>query len=101
MQVDCQIFTEGDTLVVEYPFCSLYFDKDYIESLAYKHFKGDFEYAEDSDWSDLNDTHDYYINFSLLDNDAKYDILHDLIYYHNVKPDEVAVITHNQIKLYK
>lgn len=101
MKVDCAIFIEGDTLVVEYPYCSLYFDKNTIESLAYKHFGEDFEYAERKDWSDVSDNHDYYLSFSLLDNDDKYDILHDLIYYHNIKPSEIAVITHNQIKLYK
>jgi hypothetical protein len=28
-------------------------------------------------------------------------LIHDLIYYYNMKPQEIAVITHNQIKTYK
>jgi len=27
--------------------------------------------------------------------------MNDLIYYYNVKPQEVAIISHNQIKTYK
>jgi hypothetical protein len=42
-----------------------------------------------------------YLDFSFLDNDQKYDVIHDLIYYYNVKPQEMAVISNNQIKTYK
>jgi hypothetical protein len=94
MQVDCQIFTEVDTLVVEYPYCSMYFDRKAIEDKAYQIFGDDFEHAVMFDRLDERK----YLDFSFLDNDAKYDVIHDLIYYYNVKPQEMAVISHNQIK---
>jgi hypothetical protein len=94
MQVDCQIFTEVDTLVVEYPYCSMYFDRKAIEDKAYQIFGDDYEHAVMFDRLDERK----YLDFSFLDNDQKYDVIHDLIYYYNVKPQEMAVISHNQIK---
>ena len=101
MHVDCFIFIEEDTLVVEYPFCSLYFDKMYLESKAYDHFKGCFEHAECKYYDEVLNKYEYHINFNLLDNDDKHDIIYDLVYYYNVKPSEIAIITENQIKTYK
>ena len=97
MQVDCQIFTEGDSLVIEYPYCSMYFDRVIMEDKAYQIFGDDFERAVIHDRIDNR----HFINFSFLDNNEKYDLIHDLIYYYNMKPQEIAVITHNQIKTYK
>ena len=97
MQVDCQIFTEGDTLVVEFPYCSMYFDKFIVQEKAYDIFADDYEHAA---MQDRLDDHSF-LDFSLLDNDQKYDIMNELIYYYNVKPQEVAIISHNQIKTYK
>ena len=97
MKVDCQIFTEGDTLVIEYPYCSMYFDRVIMEDKAYQIFRDDFEHAVIHDRIDKR----HFINFSFLDNDEKYDLIHDLIYYYNMKPQEIAVISHNQIKTYK
>jgi hypothetical protein len=97
MQVDCQIFTEGDTLVIEYPYCSMYFDRVIMEDKAYQIFRDDFERAVIHDRIDNR----HFINFSFLENDEKYDLIHDLIYYYNMKPQEIAVITHNQIKTFK
>jgi hypothetical protein len=42
-----------------------------------------------------------YLDFTFMENDAKYDVIHDLVYYYNVKPQEMAVISNNQIKTYK
>ena len=97
MQVDCQIFTEGDSLVVEYPYCSMYFDRIAMEDKAYQLFRDDFERAVVNDRIDNRK----FINFSFLENDEKYDIIHDLIYYYKMKPQEIAIIAQNNIKIYK
>jgi hypothetical protein len=74
MQVDCQIFTEVDTLVVEYPYCSMYFDRKAIEDKAYQIFGDDYEHAVMYDRVEERK----YLDFSFLENDAKYDVIHDL-----------------------
>ncbi len=75
----------------------MYFDKFIVEQKAYDIFADDYE---DAAMQDRLDDHSF-LDFSLLDFDQKYDIMNDLIYYYNVKPQEVAIISHNQIKIYK
>jgi hypothetical protein len=97
MQVDCQIFVECDTLVVEYPFCSMYFDRAEMEDKAYNIFGDDFENAVMHDRIENR----RFINFAFLDNDDKYDIILDLIYYYKMMPHEIVIVTDKQTKIYK
>jgi hypothetical protein len=81
MQVDCQIFTEVDTLVVEYPYCSMYFDRKAIEDKAYQIFGDDYEHAVI--YNRLKERK--YLDFAFLDNDASDDTIHTSGNYHTLE----------------
>jgi hypothetical protein len=87
----------GRHLSSRVPILLYVFDRKAIEDKAYAIFGDDYEHAVMFDRLDERK----YLDFSFLDNDQKYDVIHDLIYYYNVKPQEMAVISNNQIKTYK
>lgn len=90
MQVDCQIYCDGYYLVVELPFTNVYYDLQEVQRKAYRYFGGfGYEMYEGVDSEDH-----FVIHFKYLNSDEKYDLLHDLTYYHNVKP--VMVTMQNQ-----
>lgn len=85
MQVDAQIFVEGDTLQVELPFVHLIYDLREVQVKAYKFFDDQFEHAHKFDR--INDEN--IIDFMYLNFDERYDILHDLTYYYGVKATNI------------
>ena len=98
MQVDCQIYCDGDYLVVELPFTNVYYDLQEVQRKAYRYFGGfGYEMYESVD----SDDH-YIMDFRFMDFNVKYDLLHDLTYYHSLKPEMVTMQNEEEtIKLYQ
>lgn len=98
MHVDCQIYCDGDYLVVELPFTNVYYDLQEVQRKAYRYFGGfGYEMYESVD----SDDH-FIMDFKAMEFDVKYDILHDLTYYHRLKPEMVTMQNEEEtINLYK
>lgn len=85
MQVDAQIFVEGDTLQVELPFVHIIYDLREVQVKAYKFFHDQYDHAHKVDriYDEL------IIDFMYLNFDERYDILHDLTYYYGVRATNI------------
>jgi len=97
MQIDAQIFIEGESVFVEMPFCTAIYDLKELSIKGYRHFKYDFEYhlGYNPTWEcDILDWHQ-------LDSNERYDVLNDLQYYYGVEPVEIVVMSENKTKTFK
>lgn len=81
----------SDILFVEYAYCSLHFDLHHVQRMAYKSFGDDYEYA----------TVDGEIIFTYLNDDDKYDIINDLVYYFDITPLYITIDSQNKKTKYK
>lgn len=90
MQVDAQIFVEGDTLQVELPFVHIIYDLREVQVKARTFFDDQFEHAYKVD----HIHEELIIDFLYLNFDERYDILHDLTYYFGVRAINIIQLKH-------
>jgi hypothetical protein len=96
MQSNFFLYEEPDTLVVELAYCTMHFDLFDIQRKAYQIFGDDYEDAV------IKVDNTSIIAFTYLHDEAKHDILNDLIYYYGERPTHIIINSENNTKtIYK
>lgn len=96
MQIDAFIYVDVDELIVEFPYCTMVFDLFAIERKAYQLFGDDYEDAV------IKVDNTSVVSFTYLEDDARYDIINDLIYYYGERPKHIIINSENNQKtIYK
>jgi len=96
MQIDAFIYVDVDELIVEFPYCTMVFDLHSVERKAYQLFGEDYEDAV------IKVDNTSIIAFTYLHDEAKHDILNDLIYYYGERPTHIIINSENNTKtIYK
>lgn len=96
MQIDAFIYCDVDELIVEFPYCTMVFDLHSVERKTYQLF------GEDYDEAVIKVDNTSVVSFTYLEDDARYDIINDLIYYYGLRPEQIIINSENNTKtIYK
>ena len=96
MQIDAFIYVDVDELIVDFPYCTMVFDLHSVERKAYQLFREDYEDAV------IKVDNTSVVSFTYLEDDARYDIINDLIYYYGERPKHIIINSENNTKtIYK
>jgi len=94
MLVDAFIYVDVDELIVELPYCTMVFDLFALERKAYQLF------ADEYDDAVIKVDNTSVVSFTYLEDDARYDILNDLIYYYGERPKHIMINAENNQKTF-
>lgn len=96
MLIDAFIYVDVDELIVEFPYCTMVFDLHSVERKAYQLFGEDYEDAV------IKVDNTSVVSFTYLEDDVRYDIINDLIYYYGERPKHILINSENNQKtIYK